>query len=141
MRKIIYVLLTCLIFVGVIYGAFQLFFAYRTLQEDYPYRTTPPSDAPWFVAEIINVTEHGIKAQVIEPAGSEQNVLRTIGASISENTVIKDKDGNLIDTTALAVGQKVLICVVSGVIYENCVSTDTHQHTAYIGCYEIQVMD
>ena len=141
MRKIIYVLLTCLIFVGVIYGAFQLFFAYRTLQEDYPYRTTPPSDAPWFVAEIINVTEHGIKAQVIEPVSSESNVVKTIGASISENTIIKDKDGNRIDIASLTVGQKVLVCVVSGVYYENCVSTDTIQHTAYIGCYEIQVMN
>jgi len=141
MRKLIYFLLTCIIIVGAIYGAYQLYFAYKALAEDYPYRTTPPSDAPWYEAEIINITEHGIKAQVIEPVSSESNVVKTIGVPISENTVIKGKDGNPIDITALAVGQKVRICVVSGVYYENCVSTDTHQHTAYIGCYEIQVMD
>ena len=141
MRKLLYFLLTCIIIVGAIYGAYQLYFAYKALAEDYPYRTTPPSDAPWFVAEIINVTEHGIKAQVIEPVSSESNVVKTIGAWTSENTIIKDKDGNLIDIASLTVGQKVRVCVVSGVYYEECVSTDTHQHTAYIGCYEIQVME
>ena len=141
MRKRIYFVLTCLIIIGVIYGAFQLYFSYRALEEDYPYQSLSPYTSEWFEAEITDIGEHGIKATVIGPAGSEQNVMRTIYAPISEKTIIKDKDENLIDISSLASGQKVRICVSSGVIYEDCVRTDTLHHIRYIGCHEIQVMD